>query len=119
MQTLDQPPPTTVVSSAFYLPKSGRFGDGLILDDQLLQVLPPTIELLDYFRQRVSDFEKLEEDYVARIEALADSAPGTSLVIDREISLIIRVVLSERHKARWQYIRCEEEVQELQSALRY
>jgi hypothetical protein len=84
MQTLDQPPPTTVVSSAFYLPKSGRFGDGLILDDQLLQVLPPTIELLDYFRQRVSDFEKLEEDYVARIEALADSAPGTSLVIDRD-----------------------------------
>ena len=40
------------------------------------QVLPPTVELLDYFRERVAEFEKLEEDYIARIEALNDSAPG-------------------------------------------
>jgi hypothetical protein len=75
-QACDEPPPTTVVRT--YLTIATSFRGRPNSDDYELQVLPPTVELLDYFRQRVSEFEKLEEDYVARIEALTDSAPGTS-----------------------------------------
>ena len=41
------------------------------------KVLPPTLELLDYFREKVAEFEALEEDYIARLESLNEAAPGT------------------------------------------
>jgi len=41
------------------------------------QHLPATSELLEYYREKVESFEALEEDYLARVEALQSSAQGT------------------------------------------
>ena len=53
---------------------------------------------MDYYQQRCDEFAQLEEDYVARIQALETS-------------------VEEKHKARWQYLRAESEVEDLQQAL--
>ena len=61
-------------------------------------MLPPTPELMEYYQQRCDEFVRLEEDYVARIQALETS-------------------VEEKHRARWQYLRAESEVEDLQQAL--
>jgi coiled-coil domain-containing protein 77 len=61
-------------------------------------MLPPTPELMEYYQQRCDEFVRLEEDYVARIQALQTS-------------------VEEKHRARWQYLRAESEVEDLQQAL--
>ncbi|MDB4339410.1 hypothetical protein N9995_00240 [bacterium] len=62
------------------------------------QLLPPTPELMEYYQQRCDEFVRLEEDYLARIQALETS-------------------VEEKHRARWQYLRAESEVEDLQQAL--
>ena len=63
-----------------------------------MQLLPPTLELMQYYQQRCDEFARLEEDYLARVQALQGS-------------------VEERHRARWQYLRAESEVEDLQQAL--
>ena len=63
-----------------------------------LATLPATPELMAYYQQRCDEFTRLEEDYLSRIQALEAS-------------------VEERHKARWQFLRAESEVEDLQQAL--
>ena len=63
-----------------------------------LAMLPATPELMAYYQQRCDEFTRLEEDYLSRIQALEAS-------------------VEERHKARWQFLRAESEVEDLQQAL--
>ena len=53
---------------------------------------------MEYYQQRCDEFVRLEEDYLARIQSLETS-------------------VEEKHRARWQYLRAESEVEDLQQAL--
>ena len=61
-------------------------------------MLPPTPELMEYYQERCDEFVRLEEDYLARLQALQTS-------------------VEEKHRGRWQYLRAESEVEDLQVAL--
>eukprot|EP00960_Hanusia_phi_P044152 756487-Hanusia_phi.AAC.9 len=67
-----------------------------------MQRIPPTPELLAYYQgvtaEKVESFSRLEEDYLTRVQQLEQS-------------------VEERHRSRWQYLRAESEVEDLQQAL--
>jgi coiled-coil domain-containing protein 77 len=63
-----------------------------------IEMLPPTSELTEHYRSRCEGFQRLEEDYIARLETL-------------------QLSVEERHQARWQFLRAQGEVEDLQEAL--
>jgi coiled-coil domain-containing protein 77 len=99
MSALTQPPPIPRLVGADGAPQIVHMiSTDCPYTSQGLGALPPTPKLMEYYQQRCDEFARLEEDYLARIQVLETS-------------------VQERHRARWQYLRAESEVEDLQQAL--